>query len=131
MQSHEVVVIKPRRKRRATIWSFEIDVTPGRVRSFLPRYHPGRAIACPAGDDPAGQRRRRARQSPAVGAAVTHTLALEPAGQLGKEQVALVLSTQIFLVGNPIGNMDDLRAKLPDLNPGNISSAAWIKSLTF
>ena len=28
-------------------------------------------------------------------------------------------------------NMDDLRAKLPELNLANVSSAAWIRSTAF
>jgi simple sugar transport system substrate-binding protein len=69
----------------------------------------------------------------AVGAAVTRTLALELAGQLGRKQVVFpgVLITQSFLRENQIQNMDQLRAKLPDLNLGNISSAAWIESVKF
>ncbi|HET8623662.1 MAG TPA: substrate-binding domain-containing protein, partial [Gemmatimonadales bacterium] len=69
----------------------------------------------------------------AVGAAVTRTLALQLAGQLGKQQVVFpgVLITQAFLVDNQIKNMTDLRAKLPALNLGNIATAAWIRSTTF
>ena len=54
----------------------------------------------------------------AVGAAVTRTLALQLAGQLGSKQVVFpgVLVTQSFLLKEQIKNMDDLRAKLPDLN---------------
>jgi simple sugar transport system substrate-binding protein len=69
----------------------------------------------------------------AVGAAVTRTLALELAGQLGRKQVVFpgVLVTQSFLSQQQIKNMDDLRAKLPDLNLANIGSAPWIRSITF
>jgi simple sugar transport system substrate-binding protein len=64
----------------------------------------------------------------AVGAAVTRTLALQVAGQLGRRQVMFpgVLVTQSFLSKEQIKNMDDLRAKLPELNLANAASAAWI-----
>ena len=67
----------------------------------------------------------------AVGAAVTRTLALQLAGQLGSKQVVFpgVLVTQSFLLKEQIKNMDDLRAKLPDLNLANVASAAWIRAL--
>ena len=69
----------------------------------------------------------------AVGAAVTRTLALQLAGQLGSKQVVFpgVLVTQSFLLENQIKNMDQLRGKLPALNLANIASAAWIESTTF
>jgi simple sugar transport system substrate-binding protein len=69
----------------------------------------------------------------AVGAAVIRAMALELAGQLGKKQVVFpgVLITQAFLMDNQIKDMDDLRAKLPDLNLGNVASAAWIPVTTF
>ncbi len=69
----------------------------------------------------------------AVGAAVTRTLALQLAGQLGSKQVVFpgVLVTQSLLVKEQIKNMDDLRAKLPDLSLANVASAAWIRSTTF
>jgi simple sugar transport system substrate-binding protein len=55
------------------------------------------------------------------------------AGQLGHKQVVFpaVLVTQAFLLREQIKNMNDLRAKLPDLNLANVSSAAWLKSTTF
>jgi simple sugar transport system substrate-binding protein len=69
----------------------------------------------------------------AVGAAVTRTLALQLAGQLGKREVTFpgALVTQSFLLESQIKNMDDLRAKLPDLNLGKIASAPWIASAKF
>ena len=69
----------------------------------------------------------------AVGAAVTRTLALQLAGQLGSKQVVFpgVLVTQAFLLKEQIKNMDDLRAKLPELNLANVASAPWIRSVTF
>jgi simple sugar transport system substrate-binding protein len=69
----------------------------------------------------------------AVGAATTRTLALELAGQLGKKKVLFpgALVTQAFLLENRIKNMDDLRAKLPALNLANVSSASWLRSVSF
>jgi simple sugar transport system substrate-binding protein len=69
----------------------------------------------------------------AVGAAVTRTLALRLAGQLDSKEVVFpgVLVTQSFLLENQIKSMDDLRAKLPDLNLAKIASAPWIRSVTF
>jgi simple sugar transport system substrate-binding protein len=64
----------------------------------------------------------------AVGAAVTRTMALQLAGQLGSRQVVFpgVLVTQSFLLKEQIKSMEGLRAKLPELNLANVSSAAWI-----
>jgi simple sugar transport system substrate-binding protein len=69
----------------------------------------------------------------AIGAAVTRTMALQLAGQLGRNEVVFpgVLVTQAFLVREQIRNMDDLRAKLPDLSLTGIASAPWIRSVTF
>ncbi len=69
----------------------------------------------------------------AVGAAVTRTLALQLAGQLGKNQVVFpgVLVTQSFLLNEQIKNMADLRAKLADLNLATIASAPWIRPAKF
>jgi simple sugar transport system substrate-binding protein len=69
----------------------------------------------------------------AVGAAVIRTLALQLAGQLGSKQVVFpgVLVTRSFLLKEQIKNMNDLRAKLPDLNLANVASAAWIRTITF
>ena len=69
----------------------------------------------------------------AVGAAVTRTLALQLAGQLGKREVVFpgVLVTQAFLAQQGIKNMADLRARLPDLNLAGIATAPWIRSVTF
>jgi simple sugar transport system substrate-binding protein len=69
----------------------------------------------------------------AIGAAVTRTLALRLAGQLAGKEVVFpgILVTQSFLLENQIKNMDDLRAKLPDLNLAKIASAPWISSVTF
>jgi simple sugar transport system substrate-binding protein len=69
----------------------------------------------------------------AVGAAVTRTLALELAGQLSSKQVVFpgTLVTQSFLREHQIRNMNDLRARLPELNLANASSAAWVRSVTF
>jgi simple sugar transport system substrate-binding protein len=69
----------------------------------------------------------------AVGAAVTRTLALQLAGQLGSKQVVFpgVLVTQSFLLKEQVKNMGDLRAKLPDLNLANVATAPWIRSVSF
>ncbi|MEP6688830.1 MAG: substrate-binding domain-containing protein [Gemmatimonadales bacterium] len=69
----------------------------------------------------------------AVGAGVTRALALQLAGQLGSAQVVFpgVLVTQSFLLKEQIKNMDDLRAKLPELNLANVATAAWIRSAAF
>jgi simple sugar transport system substrate-binding protein len=69
----------------------------------------------------------------AIGAAVVRTLARQLARQLDSKEVVFpgVLVTQSFLLENQIKNMDDLRAKLPDLNLAKISSAPWIRSVTF
>ncbi|MFL5494872.1 MAG: substrate-binding domain-containing protein [Gemmatimonadales bacterium] len=69
----------------------------------------------------------------AVGAAVTRTLALQLAGQLGSKEVVFpgALVTQAFLLENRIKNMDDLRDKLPALNLDKVSSAGWLGSVSF
>jgi simple sugar transport system substrate-binding protein len=69
----------------------------------------------------------------AIGAGVTRAMALQIAGQLNEKQVVFpgVLVTQAFLLQEQIKNMDDLRAKLPDLNLTSTASAPWIKSVTF
>ncbi|HYC32499.1 MAG TPA: substrate-binding domain-containing protein [Gemmatimonadales bacterium] len=69
----------------------------------------------------------------AIGAAVTRTLALQVAGQLGKREVVFpgVLVTREFLVDERIGNMRDLRAKLPKLSLAGVSAAPWIRSVIF
>ena len=65
--------------------------------------------------------------------APVRTLALRLAGQLERMEGVFpgILVTQSFLLENQIKNMDDLRAKLPDLNLGKIASAPWISSVTF
>ena len=69
----------------------------------------------------------------AIGAAVTRTMALQLAGQLGRREVVFpcVLVTQDFLRKEQIKNMDDLRAKIPELHLTTIASAPWIRSATF
>jgi simple sugar transport system substrate-binding protein len=69
----------------------------------------------------------------AVGAGVARALALQLAGQLGTKQVVFpgVLVTQSFLLQEQIKTMDDLRAKLPDLNLAKVASADWIRSAAF
>jgi simple sugar transport system substrate-binding protein len=55
------------------------------------------------------------------------------AGQLKRKEVVFpgVLVTQSFLRENQINSMDDLRAKLPQLNLANVGSASWLRSVTF
>ena len=69
----------------------------------------------------------------AVGAAVTRTLALQMAGQLGTQagRVPRRPGHPVVPSENQIKNMDDLRAKLPELNLANVASAAWMRSVTF
>jgi simple sugar transport system substrate-binding protein len=69
----------------------------------------------------------------AIGAGVTRAMALQIAGQLHEKQVIFpgVLVTQSFLLQERIKNLDDLRAKLPDLNLSSIASAPWIQAATF
>lgn len=64
-------------------------------------------------------------------AAITRTMALKVGRQLGSKEVVFpgVLVTRSFLLDNRIRNMDDLRAKLPDLNRAEVSSADWISSM--
>jgi simple sugar transport system substrate-binding protein len=68
----------------------------------------------------------------AIGAGVVRAMALQIAGQLNQKQVVFpgVLVTQAFLQQEQIRNIDDLRAKLPDLNLTSVASAPWIKSAT-
>jgi simple sugar transport system substrate-binding protein len=69
----------------------------------------------------------------AIGAAVVRVMALELAGQQGPRSVDFpgVLVTQKFLLDNAIKNMDELRAKLPELNLTQVVTADWIPSLQF
>jgi simple sugar transport system substrate-binding protein len=68
----------------------------------------------------------------AIGAGVVRAMALQITGQLNQKQVVFpgVLVTQAFLQQEQIRNIDDLRAKLPDLNLTSVASAPWIKSAT-
>jgi simple sugar transport system substrate-binding protein len=69
----------------------------------------------------------------AIGAGVTRAMALQIAGQLNEKQVVFpgVLVTQEFLLREQIKNMNDLRAKLPDLSLTSVVAAPWIESVTF
>lgn len=69
----------------------------------------------------------------AIGAAVVRTMALELAGEQEGRTVQFpgVLVTSDFLIENGVSNMVDLRAKLPTLNLTEISSAPWIRSVSF
>ncbi|MFE3196171.1 substrate-binding domain-containing protein [Nocardia sp. NPDC059240] len=64
----------------------------------------------------------------AVGAAVVRTIALQVAGQLGKQTVEFpaVAVSRDLLVSKKIQNLDQLRAALPELNLGQVSAADWI-----
>lgn len=69
----------------------------------------------------------------AIGAAVTRTMGLQLAGQLGRTEVIFpgVLVTQDFLRKERIRNLADLRSRLPDLNLTGIVSAPWLQAVTF
>jgi simple sugar transport system substrate-binding protein len=69
----------------------------------------------------------------AVGAAVTRTLALELAGQLGSKEVVFpgAVVTRSFLLEKQIKNMDAVRAGFPELSLANVSSAGWLRPATF
>ena len=103
----------------AKVAAYGIDISNADIELMTKKDSPWKATAT---TDPS-----------AVGAAVTRTLAIQLAGQLGSKEVVFpgVLVTQSFLVEHQIKNMDDLRAKLPDLNLGKIASAPWIRSITF
>jgi simple sugar transport system substrate-binding protein len=106
-------------KMGSTVAAYGIDISNADIDLMTKKDSPWKATAT---TDPS-----------AVGAAVTRTLALQLAGQLGSKQVMFpgVLVTQSFLLQEQIKNMDDLRAKLPELNLGNVASAAWLRSITF
>ena len=106
-------------KLASKVAAYGIDISDADIELMTKKDSPWKATAT---TDPS-----------AIGAAVTRTMALELSGQLGRKQVVFpgILVTQIFLLREQIKNMDDLRAKLPDLNLAKVSSAAWIKSTTF
>jgi hypothetical protein len=56
---------------------------------------------------------------------------LERSGVSAVEPVQVSLVIQSFLIREQIKNMDDLRAKLPDLEPRPCHLAFWIRSSTF
>jgi simple sugar transport system substrate-binding protein len=101
-------------KLGAKVAAYGIDISNADIELMTKKDSPWKATAT---TDPS-----------AVGAAVTRALALQLAGQLGSRQVVFpgVLVTQSFLLKEQIKNMDDLRAKLPELNLGKVASAAWI-----
>ncbi len=103
----------------STVAAYGIDISNADIELMTKKGSPWKATAT---TDPS-----------AVGAAVTRTLALQLAGQLASNRVVFpgVLVTQSFLLKEQIRTMDDLRAKLPDLNLANVASAAWIRSITF
>ena len=106
-------------KLGAKVAAYGIDISNADIELMTKKDSPWKATAT---TDPS-----------AVGAAVTRTLALQMAGQLGSKQVVFpgVLVTQSYLLKEQIKNMDDLRARLPDLSLARISSAAWIRSTRF
>jgi simple sugar transport system substrate-binding protein len=108
-----------RNKLGTRIAAYGIDISNADIELMTKKDSPWKATAT---TDPA-----------AIGAAVTRTMALQLAGQLGKRQVVFpgVLVTQSFLLKEQIRNMGDLRGKLPGLNLTEISSAPWIRSVTF
>ncbi|HEX3236538.1 MAG TPA: substrate-binding domain-containing protein [Gemmatimonadales bacterium] len=108
-----------RNKLGSKVAAYGIDISNADIELMTKKDSPWKATAT---TDPS-----------AVGAAVTRTLALQLAGQLGRKQVVFpgVLVTQSFLLTAQIKNMDDLRAQLPDLNLANIAAAAWLRSITF
>jgi simple sugar transport system substrate-binding protein len=108
-----------RNKLGAKVAAYGIDISNADIELMTKKNSPWKATAT---TDPS-----------AVGAAVVRTLALQLAGQLDSKQVVFpgVLVTQSFLLKEQIKNMDDLRAKLPDLSLADVASAAWIRSVTF
>jgi simple sugar transport system substrate-binding protein len=108
-----------RNQLRSKVAAYGIDISDADIELMTRRNSPWKATAT---TDPR-----------AVGAAVTRALALQLAGQLGSRDVKFpgVLVTQEFLLKEGIKNMDDLRAKLPELNLGSIASAPWIGAATF
>ena len=108
-----------RNKLGSKVAAYGIDISNADIELMTKKDSPWKATAT---TDPS-----------AVGAAVTRTLALQLAGQLGSKQVVFpgVLVTQSFLLKEQIKNMADLRAKLPDLNLANVASAGWIGTITF
>ena len=103
----------------AKVAAYGIDISNADIELMTKKDSPWKATAT---TDPS-----------AIGAAVTRCLALQLAGQLGKTEVVFpgVLVTQDFLRQQQIRNMDDLRAKLPELNLTGTASAPWIRSVTF
>jgi simple sugar transport system substrate-binding protein len=108
-----------RNKLGSKVAAYGIDISDADIELMTRKDSPWKATAT---TDPT-----------AVGAAVTRALALQLAGQLGSRDVKFpgVLVTQEFLLKEGIKNMDDLRAKLPELNLGSIASAPWIRAATF
>ena len=108
-----------RNKLGTKVAAYGIDISNADIELMTKKDSPWKATAT---TDPS-----------AVGAAVTRVLALELAGQQGSRQVVFpgVLVTQELLLREQIRTMDDLRARLPELNLTSIASAPWIRSATF
>jgi simple sugar transport system substrate-binding protein len=106
-------------KLGSKVAAYGIDISNADIELMTKENSPWRATAT---TDPS-----------AVGAAVTRTLALQLAGQLGSKEVVFpgVLVTQSYLLKEQIKNMDDLRTKLPDLSLADVAAAAWIRPVTF
>lgn len=100
-------------KLGAKVAAYGIDISNADIELMTKKDSPWKATAT---TDPG-----------AVGAAVTRAMALQLAGQLNSRQVVFpgVLVTQAFLLQEQIKTMDDLRAKLPELNLANIATVAW------
>jgi simple sugar transport system substrate-binding protein len=103
----------------ARVAAYGIDISDADIELMTRKGSPWKATAT---TDPS-----------AVGAAVVRTMALHLAGRLGTTEVVFpgVLVTQVFLRKEKIGNMADLRARLPDLNLTGISSAPWLPAVAF
>jgi simple sugar transport system substrate-binding protein len=114
-----VVTAIEENKLQAKVAAYGIDISNPDIELMTKKDSPWKATAT---TDPR-----------AIGAGVTRTMALQIAGQLNEKQVIFpgVLVTQAFLLQEQIKNMDDLRAKVPDLNLRSTASAPWITSVKF
>jgi simple sugar transport system substrate-binding protein len=108
-----------RNKLGSRVAAYGIDISDADIALMTKKDSPWKATAT---TDPS-----------AVGAAVTRALALRLAGQLDSREVKFpgVLVTQAFLLERQIKNMEDLRARLPELNLGSIASAPWLRAAKF
>jgi simple sugar transport system substrate-binding protein len=104
---------------QGTVSAYGIDISNADIEVMTAENSPWKATA---GTDPN-----------AIGAAVVRTMLLHLAGQLSENEYQFpgVLITRDFLLENSIGNMDDLRAKLPALSLTEVMAAEWIPVVTF